>query len=52
MSLSDAPRHGGCRSFVVSGCLIAFGLCLLAFAAVVTVAVVLIRLVLLGLSYL
>ena len=52
MSQSDEPQHGACRSFFVGGCLLASGAGLLAFAAVVTIVVVLIRLVLLGLSYL
>ena len=31
----DEPQHGGCRSFVVGGCLLAFTACILAFLAVI-----------------
>ena len=52
MNAWDEPQPGGCRSLFMGGCLLTFGLCLLAFAAVMTVVVVLVRLVILGLSYL
>ncbi|HEX2134478.1 MAG TPA: hypothetical protein VHG30_01020 [Microvirga sp.] len=37
MTASDEQRHGGCRSFLVGGCLLAFAACVLAFVAVLAV---------------
>ena len=47
----EEPQHGGCRSFLVGGCLLGFGAALLAFLAVFAGLVILIRLVLLVWSY-
>ena len=48
----EEPQHGGCRSFLVGGCLLGLGAALLAFLAVFAAIVILIRLVHLVWSYL
>ena len=47
----EEPRQGGCRSFFVGGCLLAFGLGLLALLAVIAAATLLVRLIHLAWSY-
>ena len=48
----EEPQHGGCRSFVAGGCLLALGAALLAFLAVFAGIVILVRLAHLVWSYL
>ena len=35
MTASEEPQHGGCRSFLVGGCLLAFAACIVAFVTVI-----------------
>ncbi len=48
----DEPRQGGCRSFFVGGCLLAFGAGLLVILAIIAVITLLVRLGYLAWSYL